>query len=79
MITQFEADEQTVLVLLERVTEAERVAIKQLKEMQSTDGSMRGKKRGRNEEVEDGENAEAIVRNAIKKRSTGPKKNPRRH
>jgi hypothetical protein len=63
------------------VTEAERVAVKQLKEMQSTEGSMRGKKRGRgNEEVEDGEeNAEAIVRNAIKKRATGPKKNPRRH
>jgi hypothetical protein len=63
------------------VTEAERVAVKQLKEMQSTEGSTRGKKRGRgNEEVEDGEeNAEAIVRNAIKKRATGPKKNPRRH
>jgi hypothetical protein len=71
---------------LERVTEAERVAVKQLKEMQSTEGSTRGKKRGRgnDEEVDDGEaTAEAIVQNAMKKRSNagggGPKKNKRRH
>ena len=64
-------------MLLERVTEAERVAVKQLKEMQSTEGSTRGKKRGRgnDEEVDDGETtAEAIVQNAMKKRSNGPKR-----
>jgi hypothetical protein len=70
-----------VLVLLERVTEAERVAVKQLKEMQSTEGSTRGKKRGRgnDEEVDDGDaTAESIVQNAIKKRGRGGSNGPKR-
>lgn len=66
--------------MLERVTEAERVAVKQLKEMQATENG-RGKKRGRgdDEEVDDGEeNAETIVQNALKKRSK-TKRNKRTH
>lgn len=48
----YEADEETVLVLLERVSEAQRLAARELREMLQQDP--RNKKRGRGEEDDEG-------------------------
>ena len=52
---KFPADESTVLILLERVNEAQRLAVRELKEMQANDP--RNKKRRRGEGDEGGGNA----------------------
>lgn len=67
-LSQFPAEEETVLVLLERVSEAQRIAARELREMQA--GDPRKKKR-KNRDVEnddalDGEGGVADA--ALKKR-----------
>lgn len=44
-LPEYPAEESTVLVLLERVNEAQRIAARELREMQSNDPKGRGKKR----------------------------------
>jgi ATP-dependent RNA helicase DDX47/RRP3 len=69
-LPEFPAEEDTVLVLLERVSEAQRLASKELREIQASGGSKGGKfKRSRGGEGdEDGEDASTIVKNAIDKK-----------
>ena len=60
-----------MLVLLERVTEAQRIASKELREMQSADASKKGKKRGRDRDHDsrdaEAEDADTIVKSVLKK------------
>lgn len=81
-LPEFPAEEDTVLVLLERVSEAQRLASKELREIQASGGSKGGKfKRSRDGDGDgDGEDAASIVKNAIdkKKRSSGSGSKKRR-
>jgi hypothetical protein len=43
---KFPADEETVLILLERVNEAQRLAVRELREMQAQDPKNKKRKRG---------------------------------
>lgn len=51
-LPQFPADEETVLILLERVSEAQRLAVRELKEMQAQDP--RNRKNGKNKRGDHG-------------------------
>lgn len=74
-LPEFPAEEDTVLVLLERVSEAQRLASKEMREMQSSQGKNgRKHKRGRDDEEGDGEDASAIVKNAIEKKHRNKKR-----
>jgi ATP-dependent RNA helicase DDX47/RRP3 len=63
------AEEETVLVLLERVNEAQRLATRELKEQLSATGDRRGKNRSNGEDDEDG--VEALVQRELKKGYAG--------
>lgn len=63
------AEEETVLVLLERVNEAQRLATRELKEQLSATGDRRGKTRSNGEDDEDG--VEALVQRELKKGYAG--------
>ena len=47
---KFPADESTVLILLERVNEAQRLAVRELKEMQANDPRNKKRRRGEGDE-----------------------------
>ena len=78
-LPEFPADESTVLLLLERVTEAQRIAAIEMRELSDAKNAKRGTKRGRGgpvgNDVEDAaaaviqesENARARLQSAIKK------------
>ena len=54
--TQYPADEETVLILLERVNEAQRLAVRELKEMQAQDPRHKKKRKASHEgDADDGE------------------------
>ena len=82
---QFPADEQTVLVLLERVTEAQRIASKDIREMQSMSGGTK-KKRGRGDGNGDDRDAgedeggvDAVIKGAMKGKGGGGKRHKKKH
>ncbi|CAE7451683.1 DDX47 [Symbiodinium microadriaticum] len=82
-LPEFPADEQTVLVLLERVTEAQRIASKDIREMESTAGGKK-KKRGRGEnddgrDVGEEGGVDGIVKGALKGRGGGEKRHKKKH
>eukprot|EP01034_Spumella_vulgaris_P027537 gene27537-34269_t len=54
-LPEFPADEETVLILLERVNEAQRLAVKELREMQAQDPKNKKRKKGGNHEDGDDE------------------------
>jgi ATP-dependent RNA helicase DDX47/RRP3 len=64
-LTQFPADESTVLVLLERVNEAQRIAARQLREMQDSGetGDKRHKKKRSREGPVDSKDADGAEQN----------------
>ena len=64
------ADEETVLVLLERVNEAQRLATRELKEQLAATGDRRGKKRPSGEN-DDEDGVEALVQRELKKGYSG--------
>ena len=75
-LPEFPAEEDTVLVLLERVSEAQRLASKELREIQDSTGK-NGKlkrRRGHGDDEEGEEDAAAIVRNAIEKKKRNKKR-----
>ena len=79
MPLQFPTDEETVLVLLERVNEAQRLAVRELREMQSQDSKKHKRKRSQTHNdgpdgIEVGASANVSV---IKKGSKGSS-NPKR-
>lgn len=53
-LPEFPADEQTVLILLERVNEAQRLAVRELRELQAQDPKNKKRKKGGGEDDEDG-------------------------
>jgi ATP-dependent RNA helicase DDX47/RRP3 len=63
-LEQFPADESTVLILQERVNEAQRLAVRELREMQTTSGG-KGKKRGGDFHQGDDEGGDASVKDAM--------------
>lgn len=68
-LPEFPAEEDTVLVLLERVSEAQRLASKEMREIQASSSKGGKFKRGRGgEEGEEGDDAASIVKNAIDKK-----------
>ena len=52
---QYPAEEETVLILLERVNEAQRLAVRELKEMQAQDPRHKKKRKASNDDEVDGE------------------------
>lgn len=74
-LPEYPADEATVLVLLERVSEAQRLAARELREMQASEGSKgkgKGKKRGGaggaeadNDDMQDGDRGGDGVKDAM--------------
>ena len=76
-LPEYPTEESTVLVLLERVSEAQRIATRELREMQSNDSKGRGKRRknGSSEDQEGG-NDEELEKE--QKRLKIPKKQRRR-
>ena len=63
---QFPADEETVLILLERVNEAQRIASRELREMQAKDAKGKKRRRGGDDEgAGDKEDAATIVKDVI--------------
>jgi ATP-dependent RNA helicase DDX47/RRP3 len=70
----FPADEETVLVLLERVSEAQRIASRELREMQAQDPRKGKKRKGRDEADNDGDQDEgAPMDGGGKKKKKGRK------
>jgi ATP-dependent RNA helicase DDX47/RRP3 len=71
-LPEYPTDEDTVLVLLERVNEAQRIAVRELKEMQAQEAAggkgKKGKKGGFPDE-EDGADVDGDVRAALKKKN----------
>mmetsp|Transcript_4662 Transcript_4662/g.9120 ORF Transcript_4662/g.9120 Transcript_4662/m.9120 type:complete len:355 (+) Transcript_4662:1291-2355(+) len=68
----YETDESTVLVLQERVCEAQRLAAREMKEQMSQGsrgGNFRGKKKGKGGKTPDG--VEAIMKEELKRRYAG--------
>lgn len=57
---QFATDQSTVLIMLERVTEAQRMAVRELKEQQASDPRNNKRKRGGGgNDGEDGDNRDS--------------------
>jgi ATP-dependent RNA helicase DDX47/RRP3 len=75
-LPEFPAEEDTVLVLLERVSEAQRLASKELREIQAsaTKGGKFKRSRGGGDDGGDGEDAASIVKNAIDKKKRSKQK-----
>jgi len=69
-LPEFPCEEDTVLVLLERVSEAQRLASKELREIQQSTSKGGKFKRGRggDGDGDEGEDAASIVKNAIDKK-----------
>ena len=57
-LPEYKADEETVLILLERVSEAQRIAARELRELQLGGGKKGGKKRGRHDEDDEEDGGE---------------------
>jgi ATP-dependent RNA helicase DDX47/RRP3 len=76
-LTQFPADESTVLVLLERVNEAQRIAVRELREMQASGeaGDKRHKKKRSRGGPEDSKDADGDEQNQGEIGATGPRSN----
>ena len=66
-LSQFPAEEETVLVLLERVSEAQRIAARELREMQAVDPRKK-KRRNRDIDNDDALDEDSGVMNASQKR-----------
>ena len=60
-VQQYPSDEETVLILLERVNEAQRMAAKEMREMQADDPRSGGKKRKKFDHQEDGDEDEKDI------------------
>jgi hypothetical protein len=86
---QYPADEETVLVLLERVNEAQRLAARELREIQSQDPRKKKRKRGADGGDgdggdggdDDGDNGDAdtTVKNVMKRGGGKAKKQKGKH
>lgn len=83
-LTQFPAEEQTVLILLERVSEAQRIASRSLRELQAQDpkNNKKRKKRQGDEGGDQGgegqhESAETAVRDPMRDKSSKKPRNKR--
>jgi len=71
-LPKYDADEQTVLILLERVSEAQRLATRELKEqLAATNKKGKGRKRGLDDKVEDG-GVEEIMRDELRRKGFRP-------
>lgn len=70
---QFPADEETVLVLLERVNEAQRLAAREMRELQAQDPHKKKRKRGEGggDDMDKHEGSDTVVKNVFKQGAGG--------
>ena len=72
-LPSYDLDEETVLVLLERVSDAQRLATRELKEMLAVTQGKKGRKRGSRSDTQD-DGFESAIRNEMKKGYAGGNK-----